>query len=177
MGIKLEVIMDSLLREYCVSDLNSIFQIWNNIIKEEECFLWEKEFPIERILEILDEQEAVICSVNRKTNEVNGFYIIHKNHDGRGAHVANALYAVKKENRGMGIGKSLALHSIKKATALGYEAIQFNSVVSENKASIHLWESLGFVRVGMIPNGYKNKMCKYYDLYIYYKEIKLEKKR
>jgi len=33
--------------------------------------------------------------------------------------------------------------------------MQFNAVVATNASAIHLYEKLGFVRLGVIPKGYK----------------------
>jgi L-amino acid N-acyltransferase YncA len=93
------------------------------------------------------------CAVNNK-DEVVAFYILHKNFPGSGAHIGNALYAVRNDYRSKGIGKLLGSHSIETARKCGYKALQFNSVVSTNIASLRLWEQLGFIRVGNIPEAF-----------------------
>ena len=94
---------------------------------------------------------------------------MHDNFSGRGNHISNALYAIKEEFRGKGIGKMLAKHSIKTSKECGYKAMQFNSVVSTNIASIRLWESLGLIRAGQIKNAFIKDNNEVADIYIYHK--------
>lgn len=157
------------IREFRNEDDQAIALIWNEVIDEGESFFWKDRFPIELIKEVLQKQKAIYCA--ELNGEVIGFYILHDNYPGRGSHISNALYAVKKEFRGHGIGKMLGEHSISAAKSLGYQAMQFNSVVSTNVAPIHLWESLGFNRVGKIEHGFVKDNGKVADLYIYYKSF------
>ncbi|WP_434006883.1 N-acetyltransferase family protein [Paenibacillus konkukensis] len=69
------------------------------------------------------------------------------------------------------MGRTLAVHSLETAKRCGYRAIQFNSVVSSNTASVKLWESLGFERAGMIRKAFMNPMNQPLDIYIYYREL------
>ncbi len=160
--------MNIVLREYESKDLSSVASIWNQVIRDEEGFLWYEEFPEGKVEYVLGNQDVIICAVNNNTDEIAGFYILHSNSSGAGGHVANAMYAVRKDCRGNGIGKLMGSHSIISAKEIGYEGLQFNSVIATNKASIRLWERLGFIRVGEVPKGYKSKSNQYSDLYIYY---------
>ena len=49
--------------------------------------------------------------------------------------------------------------------------MQFNAVVRENENAIHLYESLGFRRVGMIPGGFRSLDGSYRDIFVYYHEL------
>lgn len=85
--------------------------------------------------------------------------------------MANALYAITKEFRGKGIGKILGEHSIKIAKECGYKAMQFNSVVSTNIASIYLWENLGFTRIGQVSGAFTRNNNELIDICIYFKAL------
>ena len=61
-------------------------------------------------------------------------------------------------HRGKGIGKLLCAHSLEAAKAAGYRAMQFNLVVSTNTAAIRTWESFGFNRIGVVPEGFFRKV-------------------
>lgn len=112
---------------------------------------------------------AVYCA--KSYDEIVGFYILHDNFPGRGNHISNALFAVREKYRCMGIGKQLGEHSLKTSRVYGYKAMQFNSVVSTNAASIHLWENLGFSRVGQIKGAFMQDDMNAVDIYIYYKML------
>ncbi len=49
--------------------------------------------------------------------------------------------------------------------------MQFNAVVSTNKAAIALWKKLGFSIIGTIPEAYLHKQLGYVDSYIMYKQL------
>ncbi len=82
-------------------------------------------------------------------------FVIRPNHPGPASHIANASYAVDIAARGKGIGRSIGKQSLLLAAKLGYEAMQFNIVISTNVAAVRLWQSLGFDIVGTIPAGFR----------------------
>ena len=47
-------------------------------------------------------------------------------------------------------------HSQAQARALGFEAMQFNFVVTTNTGAIRLWERLGFETVGRLPGAFEH---------------------
>ena len=55
----------------------------------------------------------------------------------------------------MGIGEKLVVHSLAMAKALGFRVMQFNAVVKTNLGALRLYERLGFVRLGLIPGGFR----------------------
>jgi GNAT superfamily N-acetyltransferase len=80
-----------------------------------------------------------------------GAYTLKANGPGRAAHVGNAGYVVAARARGAGIGGALVEHSFDLARALGFDALQFNLVFASNPAR-RLYERLGFVQVGEVPD-------------------------
>lgn len=159
--------MNVIIEKFNEEDINSIEYIWNEVIDEGESFFWTEHFSNSKVSEILVNQKAVYCV--KYNGQVVGFYILHDNFPSRGNHIANALYAITKEFRGKGIGKMLGEHSIRTAKECGYKAMQFNSVVSTNIASVHLWESLRFNRVGQVKNAFTRNNNEIVDIYIYFK--------
>ena len=83
-----------------------------------------------------------------------GLYILHPNNVGRCGHIANASYAVDSACRGKHIGEQLVSDCLVQARNNGFKLMQFNAVVENNTHARHLYERLGFVQVGMIPNGF-----------------------
>ena len=103
-----------------------------------------------------------------ETGEIVGLYILHPNNIGRCGHIANASYAVKADCRGKHIGEAIVSHSLEKAKELGFKLMQFNAVVAANHPAIHIYEKLGFIRLGTIPGGFHMKDGHYEDIILFY---------
>ena len=84
--------------------------------------------------------------------------------------MANASYAVAKASRGLGLGKALVEDSLRQAVRLGFRGMQFNAVVADNEAAIHVCESLDFKRIGTIPGGFVSGVGNFEDMHIYYRD-------
>lgn len=80
-----------------------------------------------------------------------GFYYIKPNYPGRSSHICNGGFLVPTASRGMRLGFLLAQSFLHYAPALGYRASVFNLVYDTNRASVRIWETLGFQFVGRIP--------------------------
>ncbi len=89
-------------------------------------------------------------------DELVGFFHIEPNHGGPGAHIANASYMVSGASRGKGYGRALVVDSIRRAAERGYLGMQFNAVAASNVHAIGLYRDLGFVTVGVIPDGFRH---------------------
>lgn len=107
-------------------------------------------------------------AVDTLANKTLELYILHPNNVGRCGHICNASYAVAGELRGHGIARSLVCHSMETGKSLGFKILQFNAVVSTNKPVLKLYESLGFVRLGVIPGGFLMKSGEYCDIIPHY---------
>ena len=46
--------------------------------------------------------------------------------------------------------------------------MQFNAVVKENRRALHLYEKLGFQRIGEVPGGFLMKDGHYADIVLFY---------
>lgn len=82
---------------------------------------------------------------------------IRPNQAGLGDHVANAGYMVAPEARGRGIARALCEHSLEAAREAGFDAMQFNYVVSTNEGAIRLWQRCGFEIVGRVPRAFRHR--------------------
>ena len=83
-----------------------------------------------------------------------GVYYLKPNQQGGGAHVANAGFMVDPVARGRGVARAMADHALETARAQGFEAMQFNCVVSTNTTAVALWRKMGFATIGTIPRGF-----------------------
>ncbi len=155
-------------REYQETDLDQMISIWNVVVEAGDAFPQ---------IEPLDEQSAreffaaqSYTGVAAIDDTIFGLYIVHPNNIGRCAHVANASYAVAKASRGLGLGTALVEDSLRQATRLGFRGMQFNAVVASNEAALHIYDSLGFKRIGTIPGGFVSGGGNFEDMHIYYRD-------
>ena len=157
------------IREYTQKDLPQLTKLWNEITEDGSYFPGEEILSQKEAAEMFAAQTAVMCAVEEE--RILGFYILHPNNVGRCAHVANASYGVQAELRGKGVGRALVENSLKTAREKGFRGLQYNAVVATNTTAIHLYESIGFERIGMIRGGYRDKNGVYQDMYIFYYEL------
>ena len=142
--------------------------IWNRVVEDGVAFPQ---------LELLDavsgdafftEQSFTGLAFDADSGELAGLYILHPNNIGRCGHICNASYAVNADMRGKGVGEALVTHCMEKAAGLGFRILQFNAVVANNHSALHLYEKLGFVRLGVIPGGFLMKDGSYQDIIPHY---------
>lgn len=105
-----------------------------------------------------------------KEGVVGGFYL-KSNFPGRAKHIANAAYMIKNSSRGNGLGRLFVESSLHIAKGAGYQAIQFNLVLSQNLPAINLYNKLGFHIIGTIPQAIRNADGSYQDGYIMHRRI------
>lgn len=155
------------IRPYRESDLEGMRAIWNAVVEAGNAFPQVYPMSAEEAAVFFAEQSLSAVAV--VDDRVFGLYILHPNNVGRCGHVANASYAVVPEARGCGIGRALVEDSLAQAAALGFRGLQFNAVVASNEGAIHLYESLGFKRVGTVPEGFLNGRGVYEDIHVFYR--------
>ena len=143
------------IRKYSENDVPAMVRIWNEVVEEGVAFPQ---------LELLDKESGraffaaqTYCGVAHANGTVVGLYILHPNNVGRCGHIANASYAVDSACRGKHIGEQLVSDCLVQARNNGFKLMQFNAVVENNTHARHLYKRLGFVQVGMIPNGFLNR--------------------
>ncbi len=100
-----------------------------------------------------------------------GLYILHPNNVGRCGHIANSSYAVASRSRGMHIGERLVRDSLVRARDRGFRVLQFNAVVASNASALHLYEKIGFTKLGIIPGGFLNRDGVYEDIIPHYYDL------
>ncbi len=96
---------------------------------------------------------------------------VRPNMIGLGDHIANAGWMVSADARGKGVGRRFAEYVLAEARALGFVGMQFNAVVATNAASIALWESLGFDRVGTVPGAFRHATEGPTAIHILYRDL------
>ncbi|MFA9381876.1 MAG: N-acetyltransferase family protein [Acetanaerobacterium sp.] len=158
--------MNITLREYMQADIVQITGIWNAVVRAADAFPQTEPMTEEQARAFFAEQSYTGVVANE--SEVLGMYILHPNNIGRCGHIANASFAVKSGCTGRGIGELLVRDCIRMSAFLGFKILQFNAVVATNTAAIHLYEKLGFQRLGRVPNGFLLADGEYADIILFY---------
>jgi len=155
------------VREYRSEDLPELISIWNRVVEDGVAFPQTEPLTPESGAAFFAEQDFTAAAED-ESGRVVGLYILHPNNIGRCGHICNASYAVAAESRNRGVGRALVSHCLRQGRALGFSILQFNAVVADNLPARHLYESLGFVPLGVIPGGFLKKDGTYADICPYY---------
>ncbi|GEM79632.1 GNAT family N-acetyltransferase [Vibrio superstes] len=157
-----------MIREITRTDFESFWNTFEQVVKAQETYAFDPQMS-------LDEAYRVWCKTPQKAfvyvdgNDILGTYYIKPNAMGPSNHICNCGYMVSNKARGKGIARQLCEHSQQTAKALGYEAMQFNCVVSTNDVAVKLWQRLEFKIVGTLPKAYRHAQLGYVDCYVMYK--------
>lgn len=157
-----------MIRDITTDDFDAFWPTFAEVVQAQETYAFEPDMTKE-------EAFALWCEMPRKTfvfeenGIVLGSYYIKPNAMGPSKHICNCGYMVSPEARGKGIARKMCEHSQQLAKELGFEAMQFNSVVSTNEVAVKLWQDLGFSIIGTIPKAYKHAKLGLVDSYIMYK--------
>jgi len=152
------------------ADLLPVLQLFNDIVSNLDALRTEAPVSLSDFREKIEAQTAAFIAETRGL--VVGAYWFAPFSYGRASHIANATYVVLRSEQGRGIGRKLGEHSLLEVRRHGFRAIQFNGVVVENRASVQLWQQLGFSIVGTIPEGYRKHDGAFSDVYIMYRDLK-----
>ena len=154
------------IRAYEAADVPAMVRIWNEVVGEGVAFPQEG---------FLDEASGTdffatqtYCGVAEENGTLLGLYILHPNNVGRCGHIANASYAVASACRGRHIGEKLVTDCLTQAPLFGFKLLQFNAVAENNIHARHLYERLGFVEIGTVPEGFRMKDGTYQNICLYY---------
>lgn len=109
---------------------------------------------------------GITSFVAEDNGRVIGMYKLIPNRIGRGAHVSNASFMVDPAAQGRGAGRALGEHCLDEARRQGYEAMQFNFVVSTNTAGVALWKKLGFEIIGTLPRAFDHAKLGKVDAFV-----------
>jgi len=143
-----------------IIDAEETYAFSSALTEQQAAQIW-LDLPAETYVFMIDEQIA-------------GSYYIKPNAAGPGDHVCNCGYMVNPQFRGQGIAAQLCEHSKQRAVELGFQAMQFNSVVSTNTVAVKLWQKAGFDIIGTVPKAYRHKQLGYVDTYVMYQWLAAE---
>ena len=163
--------MNITIRKYQDSDIKEMIDIWNAVVEDGVAFPQEEYLTSDSGRAFFAEQTYTAVAEEMDTGAILGLYILHPNNVGRCGHISNASYAVSRASRGLHIGERLVRDCLEQARGHGFRLLQFNAVVAANIHAIHLYERLGFVRVGTIPEGFRMKDGTMEDIIVFYHKL------
>jgi L-amino acid N-acyltransferase YncA len=158
------------IRSATASDWPAIWNIFRSVVQRGDTYAFSPDLDEESGLKTWFSAGAEVF-VAEVGGRVVGTFFIKPNHPGLGSHVANAGFMVDPETRGGGIGRAIAEYALVWAKKQGYQAMQFNFVVSTNTGAVALWRKLGFAIIGTIPKGFRHSQLGYVDVHIMHREL------
>ena len=128
------------IRPYTEKDFPAMVRIWNKAVQDSDAFPQEGQLDDQTGAALFAAQ--TYCGVADGCGNVIGLYILHPNSIGRcGRH----------------IGEKLVLDCLAQAKRHGFGILPFNAVVENNLHARRLYERLGFVQAGTVPNGFTHE--------------------
>ena len=158
------------IHKFTNEDIAAMTEIWNEVVRDGVAFPQMEELRQDdgSAKKFFSAQSYCAVAADSDSAEVIGLYILHPNNVGRCGHISNASFAVSSKARGKGVGRQLVEHCLAMGKELGFKILQFNAVGKTNSAAHSLYKSLGFVELGVIPDGFLLKNGKYEDIVLYY---------
>ena len=160
----------AIIRPARSSDGDAIWRIFTEVVAAGDSYVFAAETPRRDAEEYFLGRgiPTFVCEVD---GQVAGFYKLIPNLRDRGAHVANASFMVDPALSGHGIGRALGDHCLREARRRGYEAMQFNFVVSTNTRAVALWQTLGFAIVATLPRVFRHASLGEVDAHVMFRSL------
>ncbi|MBI1729159.1 GNAT family N-acetyltransferase [Candidatus Acetothermia bacterium] len=153
------------IREAKSNDFEAIWNIFHQVVAKGDTYVFSPDISKEEARSVWM-TPIVKTYVASNGDLIVGTYILKPNQPGLGSHVANAAFMVDSLAQGRGIGKTMGKHALNEARRLGYQAMQFNFVVSTNMNAVALWQKLGFQIIGTLPKVFQHKQLGLVDAYV-----------
>lgn len=156
------------IREATPADFEQIWPIFHEVVAAGDTYAFAPDTSREEAFKIWMQTPRKIF-VFEEAGRILGSYFIKTNQAGPGDHVCNCGYMVASAARGRGLATAMCEHSQVIARELGYQAMQFNIVISTNERAVRLWSRLGFATVGRLPKAFRHPSQGYVDALVMYK--------
>src|SRR5690606_27898353 len=131
------------IRPLEAADFDQVWPIIRDVVQAQETYALDPNMDRESAWKLWAELPRATF-VAERDGQILGTYYIKANAAGPGDHVCNCGYMTVAAARGQGIAGKLCAHSLEVARELGFQAMQFNSVVAANEVAVALWQKHGF---------------------------------
>ena len=159
-----------MIRPATPDDADAIWGIFQKVVAGRDTYTFLPDTPRDEAVAYWFAAN-VLARVAELDGRVVGMYKLIENTGGLGAHVANASFMVDPSASGRGIGFAMGADCLREARSQGYEAMQFNFVVSTNTRAVELWQRLGFRVVGTLPRAFRHGTLGLVDALVMYREL------
>lgn len=144
------------IRPISETDFDQVWPIIRDVVQGQETYAYDPAMDRETAWKTWVELPRATF-VAEQDGQILGTYYIKANAAGPGDHVCNCGYMTSPAARGKGVASALCQHSLQVARELGFQAMQFNSVVASNTVAVALWQKHGFTIVGTLPKAYRHR--------------------
>lgn len=154
------------IRPAAPADADAIWRIFHAVVAGGDTYTFPPETPRQDAVAYFMGPGIASWVIADQDGRIVGIYKLIPNHGGLGSHVANASFMVDPAAQGAGAGRMMGEHCLDQARQAGYQAMQFNFVVSTNAAAVELWKKLGFQIVGTLPKAFRHARLGLVDAYV-----------
>jgi L-amino acid N-acyltransferase YncA len=155
-----------MIRRATAADADAIWRIFHAVAAPGDTYTFMPDTPRDEAVAYFLGSHIRSWVIEDPAGRVIGMYKLVPNHGGLGSHVANASFMVDPAAQGAGAGRAMGEHCLEEARRAGYQAMQFNFVVSTNTAAVALWRKLGFEIVGTLPKAFRHATLGEVDAYV-----------
>lgn len=159
------------IRPAAPADADAIWRIFHAVVAGGDTYTFLPDTPREDAIAYFLGPGITSWVIENQEGRIVGIYKLIPNHGGLGSHVANASFMVDPAAQGFGAGRMMGEHCLEEARKAGYEAMQFNFVVSTNTAAVELWKTLGFRIVGTLPKVFRHPTLGKVDAYVMFRSL------
>lgn len=152
-------------------DWPRIYPFWSRIVEAGETYAYPLGVSADEARALWMEEPPGLTVVAVDGGEVVGTAKMGPNRPGRGSHVATGSFMVDPARQGRGVGRALGEYVVAWSRDNGYHSIQFNAVVQVNDAAVRLWQALGFVIIGTVPEAFDHQSKGLVGLHIMVKKL------
>lgn len=152
----------------CDEDVAAVQKLMNDVIRDGMSWPFEEPLTELEFRSYFFSHTALVARNNR--GDVIGAFYCKPNFPGRCSHFCNGGFITDPDYRKQGVASAMGRVFLRIAKDLGFKAVFFNLVFTSNKASIRLWDKLGFTRLARLPRvgrlreGNFDAVQYYYDL-------------
>src|ERR671919_1105112 len=135
-------------------DVEPLRRLYRMIVEEGTSYPHDRFPDDEDFLDYWFRGKSTVAAylLDRRDAGMLGAFYLKPNWPGRARRVANAGFMVTPQWRNKGLGWLLGATMLQYAKELGYRSVIFNLVFVENLPARHLWQKLGFLELGRMPD-------------------------
>ncbi|MFC7624847.1 GNAT family N-acetyltransferase [Microlunatus sp. GCM10028923] len=156
------------IRTATAEDWPQIWPFFDRIVQARETYAYPLDLTAVQARDLWLQPPPDHAVVAVEDGEVLGSAKMGPNRPGAGSHIGTASFMVDPTRSGRGVGRSLATYMIDWHRRNGFHGIQFNAVVETNTAAVHLWQALGFMIIGTVPDAFDHREHGLVGLHVMY---------